>query len=41
MHGQFDPDPKFFILPNLFEKIVKEVFDTADKGHKGFIDKTN
>ena len=40
MHGQIDPDPKFLILPNLLEKIVKEVFDTADKGHKGFIDKS-
>jgi len=30
---------KYILMPNLFEKIVKEVFDTADKDHNGFIDK--
>ena len=30
---------KYILMPNLFEKIVKEVFDAADKDHNGFIDK--
>ena len=40
MLREIDPDPKFIILPNLFEKIVKEIFDTADKDHNAFIDKS-
>ena len=30
---------KYILMPNLFEKIVKEAFETADKDHNGFIDR--
>ena len=30
---------RFILMPNLFEKIAKEVFDIADKDHNGYIDK--
>ena len=30
---------KIILMPDFFEKIVKEVFDIADKDHNGYIDK--
>ena len=30
---------RFILMPNLFEKIAKEVFDIVDKEHNGYIDK--
>jgi len=39
MNGKIIQKEKYILMPNLFEKIVKEVFDTADKHHNGFIDK--
>ena len=32
-------DEKIILMPDFFEKIVKEVFDIADKDHNGYIDK--
>ena len=39
MNAKIIQKEKYILMPNLFEKIVKEVFDTADKDHNGFIDK--
>ena len=39
MEAPIIQNEKYILMPNLFEKIVKEVFDAADKDHNGFIDK--
>ena len=39
MNAKIIQKEKYILMPNLFEKIVKEVFDIADKDHNGFIDK--